>query len=610
MYLAAPNRCLTARDPSSWRSRRPMLHFAPLRTQVEEVKLITSPVPTSPSSVTSASAATSPPRPEVRAKVPSTLHTPSKACHVPSIAGAHHNKLRQRSPSLSVSDDLVSSSEGSERRVTLPTVHPLSEDEVKHVEASYKKYMASIERPGSLLAFLQELTGSNGVAEGARWQKQLDLFLGTSSDDAVGSSSDVNVEVEGKFGRHPRVLSQEEAIGFSAWLKSTQGVRFEPPSPKRASFVNTETKIISDVPEEGGGSHNAEKNSTSCSPLPLAKAGEVWAIERSSTSMSRGGRSSRARRSKRRAESESTLTSARGYRLERRAFAELGGGIDGGGTIRLAELKRLLRACSFFVDVEAVVGRVIDLERTGRITFKEFLWVLECSVSGKVPASAIRRFLAVPTAAGGSSAGTPTPRPQSGRQPSPTTKWLRGRSKTQVVLPPLQRGQSRRGRALTKGKSRAGTKATLNRRLLEELKQISSLNLLRLSPYSGSWEPELLLASHARPKKQRRRKTHSTRSMSTSPRSPSPRAKSAGVLSPRRITFGSRPQDEHHRTTTTEFQVLRDRQLQLTKRLDVLTGLPVSPRNFQQRQEELLGVQKELNSVLGQITTALRDMSV
>ncbi|RNF00523.1 hypothetical protein TraAM80_07524 [Trypanosoma rangeli] len=548
MYLETFNQRLTLRGPSSWRTRRPMLRFSPLHTRVEEVAMVTSPAPTSPPSVMSTCVETPL---ELQVKVTHTPHPPSMACHMPAIAVAHHGNTHERTPSLSASDDWISSTEVSEQRVTQPTLHPLSEDEVKHVEAAHKKYMESIEYPGSLVAFLQELTASNSVAEAEQWLKHLDIFLGSFIDETMENNIDDSVKVERKSGSHPRILSLKEAIDFFAWLKSSQGDLFRPPSPECASSLNTDCKKKSEVSDEGNEPYNNERSSTLCSPSPLPMAGEVRASGRTTSSISGRGRGSRTPRSRMRKKSELAVTSSRSYNLEQRAFAMLGGGMGGSGMVRLTDFKRMLTACSFYVDFNTYVGRVIDLNRTGRITFKEFLWMLECSVSGKVPAAAIRRFLAAPMIGVASSACAAIPHSSLGCQPSPKAKWMQGRLNHHVVLPSVRRVPSRREKALPKAKGCAGTNASLSqRKLLEELKQISSLNLLRLSPYADSSESEVLLGHLTRSRKHRHYKTASTRFVSTPSRSPSSREKSTGLLSARSKILDGKTSADHRCVTT------------------------------------------------------------
>nr|CCC93798.1 unnamed protein product [Trypanosoma congolense IL3000] len=98
----------------------------------------------------------------------------------------------------------------------------------------------------------------------------------------------------------------------------------------------------------------------------------------------------------RRLDSASISTTSRGYNLELQSFCELGGGPDGSGTIRLIDLKRMLQSFNIEATFGPCLGKKIDKNNTGCITFNEFLWILEFGVRGKGPAAGIHDNLAAP----------------------------------------------------------------------------------------------------------------------------------------------------------------------------------------------------------------------
>ncbi|ORC92960.1 uncharacterized protein TM35_000022860 [Trypanosoma theileri] len=711
MYVATTPPRLTPRGSSAARTRRPYLRFAPLTRgaaeQAEDTNAASlsltsvsqsfNPSPTSdtqrgkreepqlitPSPPMGGDSKGRPPRRQMSERSSSiSTSTCSTYDRRQSQYGQNCQRLSTPSPRSSILCSDISSSFNEEYRrqsATRCTVQPLSEDEGALVNAAYKKYVQSIDRPACLLILLQELGASDSLADCETWLQQLEKFLCISRDQLVGSSfstTEGTAESDKTLGKHQRVLTEEEVNYFATWLKTTRGELFAP----RATPTDTS------IPVNGGKNTNtissslAATNSTSNTPA-TAKA-TVASTEKgknsnrpsSNRSAQKDGSSERRRvrrinwcdarkalapvfAQERDASSprptKPTTSSAspashplpppntptpstRGFLLERQSFAELGGGHNGSGAVRLVDLKRMLRSFHVEANFDECVGRSIDMERTGWINFEEFLWVLEYGVRGEGPAADIHAHLTAPlneSAASSHSPQRPRSRTPNSHQrgknnPQHTTSMntsyshngstdLSGRRRRQsrrsnrnVRLPSVRSGSARRR------EKKAGRPATARGNLgaVEEIRREFLARIVKLSPYAATPEPlrrqiqqthdhSGKLQPHPPRRRSRRRSSHSRGRRGTS------RAKSAGARAFSGDGFDKKASTPQRDAAARKLQILRERQARLTKKLQSLTALPLSDQEGRQRSEELHCVQEELNTVLDHIASTLRDLS-
>ncbi|KAH9582277.1 hypothetical protein LSM04_008844 [Trypanosoma melophagium] len=606
-----------------------------------------------------------------------------------SQGGQGSQKMETPSPRNSFLFSDISSSFDDEyrrRSATRCTVRPLSEEEAALVNAAYKKYFQSTDKPGCLLVLLQELGASDNPADYEVWLQQLENFLCISRDQLLGSSmttTERTEESDKNLGKQQRVLTEEDVSYFATWLKTTRGELFGPRStlrsdsilvdgskcttPSSSSLAGTNTTTtraatttVAAVAEEEKDS-NRQCNNDRSDENGSAKRRKgshinwrdarkalapVFTQEREKSSpRSTGPASSVALHSPNPLPPPHTPTpSARGLLLERRAFAELGGGQDGSGGVRIVDLKRMLRSFHVETNFDACVGRTIDLDRRGWINFEEFLWVLEYGVRGEGPAADIHAYLSAPL----NDSAVSSQSPQRPRSRTPHSHQ-RGKSNPQnttntntshnnvlsTVLSGRRRRQSRRSNrnvrlpgvrcnSARRREKAAGRPVSERRNLsvVEDIHREFLTRIVKMSPYSAGAEPVRRRRQQKQKQQQQQqqngrlqphpphRRSHVRPSHSRTRRQASSRAKSAGARRCGGGSFDKIASSSHCDAAARKLQLLREQQTSLTKRLKSLTALPSCDQEARERTEELQSVQDELNTVLDHIAATMRELTV
>ncbi|KAG8347007.1 hypothetical protein ERJ75_000980000 [Trypanosoma vivax] len=296
------------------------------------------------------------------------------------------------------------------RAISTSVIQPLTPSEEMHIELVYDRYLGMFDEE-CLIKLFEDLIGLHARADANAWLTQLEAVLRVRRDELIGGTLGVKTDhmrpASDSLTVERRKLTHDEVSYFAMWLKCTHGIRIGPqvqnvmsrePSTEKLIRNEAQTPITERKPRNfsmkrcSSTTVSGEKKlMSSVSPAPSASP----SVENFPRIALMGEKQL----------TKSVVPSTRGYKLEMQSFAELGGGADGTGSIRLIELKRMLQQFNFEVNFDSFIGTVIDRSRSGYINFDEFLWVLENGVRGMGPAAAIHENLTARL--GGSSVITP-----------------------------------------------------------------------------------------------------------------------------------------------------------------------------------------------------------
>ncbi|EAN78072.1 uncharacterized protein TEOVI_000199100 [Trypanosoma equiperdum] len=407
---------------SEQRNRRVFLRFTPIVNEgTEEGKLSSS---LSTTTMTSNTSLVEEQSRNIATNVDSTPKSSMPPLPIPEKIGSKsntpqgllspHKVMKEEAGAMQSPDNIRSPGNRKKKNDESPvrlSTDSLTQQESMHLGTIYTRYASFSPKEGCLVNLLNDVTGAGSVSECDVWLYQLENVLGVPRRELCGGTLGIRPESsespkQQSYGPR-RMLTYGEVLRFATWLKSAHKMRI---GPRHASLPSNSTpvkgagKAADDTPSKTAthSGREVKKLDGIKRPKESAKFNIGSGKGKRDSGPSRlftpttGSSEVHMPSIGKRPGSTSVSTTTRGYNLELQSFAELGGGSDGTGTIRLIDLKRMLQSFSIEATFGTCVGRVIDKNNTGCITFEEFLWVLEFGVRGMGPAAAIHDHLAAP----------------------------------------------------------------------------------------------------------------------------------------------------------------------------------------------------------------------